>query len=193
MLNIRMKIHELVSARDTIRQGQLRTHEDFYSILDGLGWKKISNNAAYSSVFANPAKNYVIKLFEYTDLGYIKFLTLAVANRRQGNPHFPVLHGMPVRVTPNTMSVRLERLAPMTSYDDIRWWIRFMSDRDWERSIRYHPDSQAFLARWPKFMDALVALKKLAKSDSSIRFDLHSGNFMMRGDTPVITDPFAPA
>ena len=41
--------------------------------------------------------------------------------------------------------------------------------------------------------DALVALKKLAVSDSSIFFDLHSGNFMMRGETPVIIDPFAPA
>jgi hypothetical protein len=166
---------------------------DFWSTLHGMGWEMSRGQGAFSTVYLHPNKDYILKLFEPRDVGYIRFLTLALQN--QDNPHFPRLRGRPVRATKHAMAIRLERLQPISQATFWRNqdWLNMASGRKiWRRLVSNDDAAQEFLAHWPRFADALDALNSMYTVDSGIEFDWHPGNMMQRGDVPVIIDPFKP-
>lgn len=65
-------------------------------------------SGSYATVYEKPGAQYVLKLFDADDLAYLAFVHLAQNVR---SPHFPLLRGKPIRVTPEYYAIRMEKLS----------------------------------------------------------------------------------
>lgn len=121
--------------------------------------------------------------------GYLSYINkLSKVTKR--NPYFPVIYG--VRFLKGTYGsqyfvVAMERLAPVRGA--VADHIYLLADL-----IRGDDSNDAFKQMGLKLqMNAelreAVRLLRAAKRDSDGYWDLHSGNFMLRGQQLVITDP----
>lgn len=133
---------------------------DATTLMKNYGFKTVGAGK-YGSVFENPSYPYVIKVF-MKDTAYLKWLNFA--KEHPNNPYVPKIRGKVVRLGDKFMAVRLEKLTgsadPMFIYD-----LEDKGDKD-----------------------AIAILDFFDKHSNLL--DLHAGNMMMRGKTPVIIDPF---
>ena len=162
----------------------------------GLGFSPMKGAyGGFSTILVHPRLDYILKLFDSNDSGYLSFLKTVVTNPQ--NPHFPRLRGRPVQLGGNWMAVRMERLMPypQSRFDDIE----FLLDKavlypNWQSTIAQDSVHGEFLEKWPSFAEALDLLRDQLKSTKGITSDWHQGNIMQRADgTPVIIDPFSRA
>lgn len=190
-INIGMKLIEIIGREDLRKYlSKLDREGAADELISFHGFERMKGaRGAYSSVLTSPRAPYIIKLFDANDVGYMRFLDVALAN--QSNPHFPRIRGRPMRIGPRIMGIRLERLEPMSrgEYEEIEYMLHSMSTNPaWERSLRPGDSHHEFLVRWPEFSSAIALLRRAISND--VGFDWHGGNMMKRGETPVIIDPF---
>jgi hypothetical protein len=148
--------------------------------LNELGYEQYEiGNGYYSQVYARPQDNYVIKIFRH-DPGYMAFLEHIKSNLN--NPYVPKLKGKIIKLPNNFSLVRIEKLQPMKLklFDEIH-------DAVYDESKKTVIEVEN---KYPRLIDFMRSLLKLPKNNKEIDVDLHLGNMMMRGDTPVVIDPF---
>lgn len=151
--------------------------------LNQLGYRQYSiGEGFYGRVYARPQDNYVIKIFRQ-DRGYTRFLQYIRENRT--NPYVPKLRGKIIKLPNNFNLVRIEKLEtiPYELWGEILFAANKPDDQNRTKDIDQ---------RYPGLLAFIAELKEMVKySGKTLHFDLHRNNMMMRGDTPVIIDPFS--
>jgi hypothetical protein len=149
--------------------------------LNELGYQQYNiGSGYYAQVYARPQDNYVIKIFR-EDRGYTTFLNYVRKNAN--NPYVPKLKGKIIKLPNNYSIVRLEKLKRMDI--DLFKKIDYAVFNEHDKPLIAEIEEQ-----YPGLIEFIRSLMKIA-SDNNIHYDLHRSNMMMRGDTPVIIDPFA--
>lgn len=151
--------------------------------LNRLGYKKYSiGEGFYGRVYARPQDDYVIKIFRQ-DRGYTRFLQYIRENRN--NPYVPKLRGKIIKLPNNFNLVRIEKLG-IIPYD-LHSKILFAANNPHDK-----PLVDKINKMFPGLLTFIAELKEMVRhSGKTLHFDLHRNNMMMRGDTPVIIDPFS--
>jgi hypothetical protein len=153
-----------------------------------LGFSYV-NGGLYSEVFTDN-KN-IVKIFRDNDFAYRDFIKYCNENRN--NPALPKFKGKAVRLTSNVRMIRMEILSPVPSNysDDYRVIMNYyygIYSYYTSGSGRY-PIKLTDLSRPMRIF--MITLKDLRDYNKDYFMDLHQGNVMMRGDQPVIIDPYA--
>jgi hypothetical protein len=183
--------------------------------LSSLGWHKL-NSGGYSYVFANPKKNYVLKVNTIQDNGYDQFVQII---HRSRNKHFPRIsdrktmefdgdevHNFRKNVYHVYLIEKLEELPEPKNdnYASILSVIMSVYHEEWNPSLKTALD---WLERdyfteeeFPSIKEFILRHKELAKAAAilgnaqkyhKLNNDLHSRNIMQRADgTVVIVDPY---
>lgn len=195
-----MKLTELVGVKNVTDKMVMRGGAA--ASLRNHGFEQIGAPGEYGTVWYNPKFNYVLKLFEEEDVGYLKYIH-AVA-KHQSNPHLPKIIGKPVKISSGVYAVRLAKLTPWkmnrNNPDDIAldWLLSYIDVANWREELETRGMEKTkeavinFLEKWPKFLDALELINSLNAQNSDVGLDLHDDNVMLDGKCPVIIDPFAP-
>jgi hypothetical protein len=140
------------------------------------GFTKLGSGA-YAVVYAL-SDTKVLKVIRGTDEGYAKFVR--ACNENKGNPYLPKIiyegkwAGKQVYV--------LERLTDEHPNRDETWTIK-----DNFASALRHSGRNPFIT----FSDENLGTVARILQDQNMTGDLHHGNMMFRGTTPVVTDPCA--
>lgn len=181
---------------------------DLQNILVRAGWKPLGAGAE-AGLAEHPRKSYVLKIFPTSSL-YNQFLD--VVSQAPNNPHFPRLNRQSRRIPGTSYSyVRMEKLKPIGSFDVATAFpdlaclvIQLYKKMGIDRMV--NPWGWAYNnASWDPLTDlincnkvsidadaqqAFDLLYQKAKTLGHRRLDLAINNFMARGNTWVITDPF---
>lgn len=170
----------------------LTTKNDVLGYLQRKGFK-ILGSGAFGIVCDHPSFNgrYVLKVF--SDKAYEAFIDFCIANN--GNPHLPKIYGRKINLKPNACMVRIEVLQDMSAGD---WHQRFIPTicakaaqvARGELSYKVGVDMAAFTQQEELFK-TLVAIVKAKPADAALDLTQHHGNCMLRGQTVVVTDPYA--
>lgn len=152
------------------------------SKLESLGWKRIGKGA-YGRVYAHATYPYVLKLFQSNDDCYMDFLEYAKAH--SSDPHLPKIRGKILLITDSIYAVRLEKLSKLNSSLVEKLEKYFWRVLDASESVISWEDLKD---EYPEFESLSETLKNIKESTACV-FDLHDGNFMMRGNQIVIIDP----
>lgn len=147
------------------------------------GWE-VLGKGYFSYVVTRPGLPYVVKL-SHSDRGYRKYLEFVRANAN--NPHVPKVRGLGVRLRPDIYAIRIENLEPLTSWKDpfLRKYVSPELPADFDSL--FHPRNEEFLkTNHPELRKVIDYIERTAFEN-----DLNWTNVMRRGDTLVITDPFA--
>lgn len=198
-----MQINELEISRKLKRY---MMGSDLANLLRQYGWTPLGYGFE-AGVAEHPRKSYVLKIFPKNSV-YVKFVNMV--QQHAMNPHFPKFSRY-VKTIPGTgySYVRMEKLAPMQVYDlaqfpsllcllDQMWaklnpkelppyWVR--NNVTWEPESSELPDCNE-LTMPAQEQEAIQLLGKTLSEIGWDHVDLHAGNFMLRGNTWVITDPF---
>lgn len=159
------------------------------NVLYNAGYVTLGSGG-YGEVFYKPNSNsnFVLKLFRSIDTGYMEFIKIAQASN---NIHFPVFRGKMMKVTNQYYAIRIERLYEMPNTDEtdnitdlIAGYIEVPNRQMYIKRMKTLEETQ------PGIIEACDILHR-AMHRLDINNDLHAGNFMLRGKTIVITDPFA--
>lgn len=152
--------------------------------MNDAGYEKyLVGKGYYAGVFHRPEDPFVIKFYK-NDPQYDKYLKFVIDH--QDNPHVPKVYGRPVTLKhprdefSKYRIVRLEKLDPVGSNPDHREIAKYFFAV--EKNKEYY---EKLVERYPNIKPVLNFL--LRKKDY---MDINSDNFMFRGDTPVITDPW---
>lgn len=159
-------------------------------------------NGIFSNVYSNNETPFVVKVGSLHDYGYLAYLEMMQELNVQ-NPYLPHIIDVSFfrndcEYDPGRYVVRMEKLVN-GSYNS-SWGIT--GDTEFAqhcRFIRLGVQDGLFNSEDPRFNSNLndaVALIQLAferakQKTTSVRYDLHCGNFLLRGDQLVITDPLA--
>jgi hypothetical protein len=151
--------------------------------LNELGYKQYNiGTGYYAQVYARPEDNYVIKIFR-PDVGYSTFLKFIRDNTN--NPYVPKLKGKIIKLPNNYSVVRLEKLKRIDI--DLFKKIDFASNNPQDKQL-----IDEINQTYPGLLQFIEKLKEeVRNSQGKLGYDLHRSNMMMRGDTPVVTDPFS--
>ncbi len=154
--------------------------DKFNDYMADNGFTKLGQGA-FGAVYEKPGYPWVFKLFA-NDAAYLAWINYVAKN--QSNEHVPKLKGKPFRINDKVFAVRMEKLSPMPGYDnpllDNIAYGGITKDAKEKFKELGHPDLIPV-------MDAIYAMSHDLTKDW--RVDMHGGNILMRGDTPVITDP----
>jgi len=142
-------------------------------------------SGSFATVMEHPKLRYVIKVFDYKDQGYPAFLTFI--DQYPETKHLPKFIGKPMQVLDSVYAIRMEKLSK-----DIPQWFQdtFSSLRGVMRSPRYEQGIINAEEEHPKDLVTLVQALSLYAEQHRLVDDLRWGNIMMRGDVPVVTDPY---
>lgn len=168
-------------------------------ILYNAGYEQIGEGY-YGEVFAKPGDKYALKLFDYRDASYRRFLNVAMSD---ANPHFPKFRGNLIKVASEYYAIRMEMLSYLThsgpGWSDRTELCRALSQYIIACWNKDNPDSASEIKNPSSYdIDTIEkhqpGIKHACQSIASIlrrvnELDLHSDNVMMRGDTIVIIDP----
>ena len=181
---------------------------DLQNILVRAGWRPIGAGAE-AGVAEHPSRNYVLKIFPTNSL-YSEFLQ--VVDQAPKNPHFPRLNRQSRRIPGTSYSyVRMEKLQPIRSFDMathfpelnclvIQLYKKLGTDKmpgvwgwaynnaSWDPLTDLINCNKITIA--PAAQQAFDLLTAKASQLGRRRLDLAVNNFMARGNTWVITDPF---
>lgn len=197
-----MRISEIASLRTANGIDPIASEEDAINKLKKHGFNLLSDEGTYSTIWTHPRLDYVLKLYREQDKGYTEFAELA--SRHQSNPHFPRFRGLPIRVSPGIIALRIERLQPWVfnrndpDHVAIDWLLSYADDPDWKKALEDEAPEAVrkkvldFMEKWPGFARAIGLMAESVSKNPDIGFDFVDQNIMMRGDCPVITDPFSP-
>lgn len=138
---------------------------------------KMLGYGCYAAVFdSNVDPNLVYKIgVRASDpfLAYIK------QDKLKTNPHFPRIYD--ILEEDSWYMVKMERLEPIPSH-------KALLSKDIRSLVEEDGDTLSLLTPTHDLMAIAHHIKTLAES-LEVKVDLHAGNIMMRGTTPVITDP----
>jgi len=200
-----MKLFELIGVKPI---QTLAKYDDKYadsiiqsnliSYLSSLGFKSIGDGL-YASVLEHPKFDYVIKLFK-SDKCYIEFVKYIISN--QSNPHVPKIKGKLVKLAKDTniFGIRMEKLKAVDLLDLDHELLSYLYKNN---MLSYHERTFVQDTIPEGEIDQLVdqfrenqndffnLLEQLLSKPTNCRWDLHPGNFMKRGSTLVLTDPWA--
>lgn len=147
--------------------------DDAGDILMNAGYRDIGYGS-YANVYHKPGEPYVLKLFKTADIAFQHYLNLITKVR---NPHFPIVKGKPMRITPEYMGVRMELLEPLPLNAEAQF-----RQIDWD-----HPENVG-----GTLGQALQLIHQYVFSNSGVVPDINITNVMRRGNTLVIIDPAEP-
>lgn len=185
--------------------------------LDSLGYSKLGQGK-FGATFTHPEQpGLVLKVFE-GDKAYAKFWSLA---KQSDNPHFPevakiVRFNLPSQNRGSSLgpvshhavsflATWIEKLSGVPPRDiDQDQFARVLS-----YAVQYGDEfnfPEKYSKRWPELFPALMMVRKIIMKQvpRASEFhdggrmihpygeDIHGGNYMWRGDTPVLTDPIYP-
>jgi hypothetical protein len=161
----------------------LRPHYDGSYIVDGKSFAEVSGleklgNGAYADVYAIDDAR-ALKIVKKKDTGYARFVQICLNN--PSNPHLPKIYyqgewgGKQVYV--------MERLKMEADRDKCNSWGESGIKSDFRAAINYGSANPFFAHA----NEHIAMLAKLAKEHNWN--DMHDGNIMFRGNTPVVTDP----
>jgi hypothetical protein len=159
-------------------------------------------HGGYGSVWEHPNLTYVLKVFNSKDWAYTKWAETCLRNKQNDNlPKF--ISPKIIKVTPEVNAIRMERLKPLNRslyrlVDDIYRLFsgfdddvaEFGSDSDRGKKLRskFRVITEYCNAH-DRFYDTLLFIRNFVDTTPGIMLDLHGGNYMMRGDVLVFTDP----
>lgn len=161
----------------------------------------------YGAVFDKPGSKDVFKIFTADDKGYTMFLDYA--KRNQHNPHVPRIYGGIMKVKgprgPESghghdwIIVRMEKLSERgpkeIGVDVLQQYLKAQPTYNNRRPSVYDlimskNKVAEFEAKFPQLAEVLQWVAANGNRNG-ITIDLHGDNFMFRGNTVVITDPFS--
>ena len=148
------------------------------SFADALGIQRLGSGC-YATVYALDDKR-VLKVIKTQDTGYARYVKFCKANKT--NQHLPKIYYS--GVWGEKQVYILERLRECRQSDDY-YSGNISADNKMIssfRSLLRGREKNPFITK-----DAQDLVDFLGDGDN----DLHSGNFMFRGDTLVVTDPFS--
>ncbi len=164
----------------------------------GLEWHDVMTNngftamgsGSFGTVWEHPKLQYVLKVFRTTDVAYLGWVNVCIQNKN--NPHFPkFISTKAFPITPEVSAIRMEKLTPTKGQlmDDIIYFIKLTLFSETRRMSKEETNLfNKYCNANPQLMDAIQILKEFSYK-SGFKFDIHPGNFMLRGNTLVITDP----
>jgi hypothetical protein len=173
--------------------------DEFIKKMNSLGWKKIGTGA-YSTIYQNPNKNYVMKVTDEPDSGFDKFVGLI---HKYPNLHFPIVSDrknftMKADVFTATYSIYLiEKLYPVPINISLKYAKAIRSViMSAEKPNEKIDLNILFQNRPPKFLlenpSLVQALEIIGWNGSEEELDIKADNLMKRKDgTLVITDPYS--
>ena len=178
-------------------------------ILAKYGWNVLGYGAD-GAVAENPNEKYVLKLFS-TDSKYTDFVKY-IAQPHQNNPHLPKISKAIKQIPGTAFSyIGMEKLQKISSkelvgkffpemcvlkIDAERYNMSFAMSYDFTFSDQYRQVKLHGNDIWNKIRkpdDAWFSLSEMLYSfarKEKLNIDLHDDNFMLRGNTLVIIDPY---
>ena len=166
------------------RENQL---EKWQKYMTDHGFKYLGSGF-FAGVYEHPNYPWVFKIFK-DDPGYMHYFKYVKAN--QHNENLPKIKGNFIKINDTTYVIRVEKLTPMTNtffnneFNNIVPIIRLLARRDIKDLD--HDYQQIILDFKQKYPGIFSVFYDMAKSDFLL--DLGPRNMMMRGNTPVVTDP----
>jgi hypothetical protein len=153
------------------------------------GFKKLGTGK-YGIAYENPNLSYVLKIFDLADTGYLNFVSLVLAN---SNIHFPKFIGKPMKISNDLMAIRMEKLEKNSDgWKLFKEYLNHFMIGKILPSYKYNETTEEIIDKFGQSMiDALNLITTITpKNEFTLTFDIHPGNVMHRGNTPVIIDPF---
>lgn len=201
IINTHMRISELTGVKSRSEYKAAADSSAMHILakrLNSLGYEEYSiGSGYYSHVYARPDDPYVIKIY-HDDPGYQHFLSFI--REYPNDQHLPKVK-LSVKLPGSFRLIRIERLAPSsvhvssmiydftTLYKKIKIISReYDSDSSYIRS-RLEGFSKLIAVEFPSLVGTLKRIVDYADS-YNLDMDIHPGNIMMRGNIPVIIDPF---
>jgi len=190
------KSHPLNRAASQLKPKEIETNQisdykyetdsmnNFIKTAEQHGWKKINTDGYFANIFQHPNYPYVYKVF-VDDRGYEKFLK--VIRKNQNNPHVPKVRGRPINIGKNSHAIRMELLQELDGENDpiLKKYIAPSIEPKRGYSLFDYLDSDEnsdyLEEHWPE-LDFIIGYSGE---------DWNSSNVMKRGDTLVVTDPWA--
>ena len=158
--------------------------------LKKMGWRFL-DDGAYSKVFANSKKNYILKINSSPDKGYATYVNLIHKYR---NKHFPKISDLKqIEFQGSAYYVYLiEKLEHIPSPMDDEWSFEISKIADEPTE----PLEKLFMIQIPAFLIKNPSIVKAAKligyNMGDNYLDINRNNIMRRSDgTIVITDPYS--
>jgi len=148
------------------------------------GWQQIGDSSCYGVVFRHPDRPERVHKVAYRahEDGWVAFAKYALANP---NPHFPAILSFEEK---GSFAV-----ADIETLEEMPYGTHHSSDsEDVARAVRSNSSERAksILSRFSVEMaQAVEAIRENFTEEWKV--DLHSGNFMLRGDILVLTDPLS--
>ena len=199
LISIRPQLKKKITSDvyDFIAPGH-QSSDDWHKILTGHGFSQLGNGL-YATVWEHPKFPYVLKIFRSHDEAYKHWVKFCMDHN--DNPHFPKFVSTKVwPITRNVSAVRMEKLTKFNN-EDYPDFVKSIYNLDisqiivndkWEvvDQLGYQkpPSWDEYCAAHPLWIPALKMTDEFIKR-YRYRKDMHKGNFMMRGNDIVITDP----
>ena len=148
------------------------------------------DSGAFSSVYGNNTSKRVYKLGS-DDTGYLSYLKI-LSRRRKHNPFTPKIYSVVVFVDDEEEEcfvVEMEKLTPLARRQRrklVSWFELLFGKGDWFDVM------ETLNIKFPPLLKQAVKLVKIAANVRGSVYDIHDGNFMLRGKKQlVLTDPLA--
>lgn len=155
--------------------------EKFSNFLSEHGFYMLGQGV-FGAVFEKPGYPWVFKVF-HRDPAYFSYLKWVM--QHQDNTAVPKIKGRILKINKDTYAIRMEKLQPFRKRKIEQIGMLF----DKIEGIHKFSNLTGANKTWVKknFPDIFEVLQ--AMGSGTAHFDLHSGNFMMRGNQVVISDP----
>src|SRR5471030_43924 len=183
---------------------------EYIDRLKKLGLKHVVSGL-YANVFQHPTMpNVVVKILTGTDLGYEAYIKFSQKNANKYMPKILQVVEADKAFDGDETEFRdlrlvfMEKLTPMKRRDYMQFgtYLFLTAGRSDEIKELNSPEYVNMglnitevwedLAKQKKDRDIALVAKFIVKTvGGKIRLDLHSKNIMMRGEDPIITDPFS--
>ena len=161
-------------------------------LVEAQGKYRKIGSGAYGTVFGTKGSNVVYKVGEVDDNdGYLSYVR-ELASHKAHNPFTPKIYGVriyePEGYGSSYFVVAMERLAKGKGLCQVADWFE---EQLCDNGNTANPAALSMLGiKMPKaLLDALKILHRAYNRASYGDWDLHGGNFMLRGKQVVITDP----
>lgn len=183
--------------------------QEAYSVakemIKAQGKYKAIGSGAYGTVYGSKDSKVVYKVGDTSDnVGYLSYIKV-LAKQKKHNPFLPKIYGVRFirsKSGDEVFVVAMEKLEPLArGMGDVCDWFEDELQREdfhWNKSRDKVEDLLGVKRSLPKpLTEALEVLRKAYKESNGGRrwdsadWDLHGGNFMMRGRQIVVTDPLA--
>ena len=147
--------------------------DQFTNYLKQHGFARLGQGS-FANTYEKPGYPYVFKLFK-ADPAYLWYFNYC--KQHQDNPHVPKIKGNLIKISDDTFCVRMEKLTPCR-------------DHALAKTLRAATSRRDSLNQLTKTYPQMVAILNDITKTQYVT-DLSVANIMMRGNTPILTDPLA--